>query len=406
MAFTQFTKCVDVKDKVYPGVPTVAAVLAAIAILVFGGGLSPYTAIPLLLIVIGFCNWWLYDRLLCLGGDRCAIGFLGAVEPSSGKSGLEAFDTDFSFNLVLAPHQYQELPPDYPPPGPPPFPPDPKEEEKKFKEALHRQIADDGLQGVLIKETATTGDEKTIFGTKKYDFQGYFSTLGGWSVKYTFQPYLHCEFEGAGVMDLLHAAEAALAFATAAAVFCAIPVVGWVVCAVLSVVAAIIAIVGVIGAMNDKAQPTVYDPVTGKTSSEMHSGSDILFVKGTWVFDTFHEGWNEIHPVKECYRIATARFERADVIDWDDAIASYMVAIHRWTWDATKLPVRTPIKLDGPPKPRDWTDWVAFWCDHVGTTSDPLTVAAQARPENQWAVHPLIDGCRPEPGVDPDPGPR
>ena len=409
MSFTQYTKCVEIKDKVYPGKPTVVAVIAAIAILLFGGGLTPYTAVPLLLIVIGFCNWWLYDRLICLGGDRCAIGFLGAVEPSSGKSGLEAFDTDYSFNLVLAPHQYEELPSDYPPatPDPPPFGTDPKDwADKKFKEALHRQIADDGLQGILIKETSTTGDVKTIFGTKQYDFEGYFSTLGGWSVVYSFQPYLHCEFEGAGIIDLLHSAEAALAFATAAAVFCSIPVIGWAVCAVLSAVAAIIAIAGIIGAMNDNAEPTVYDPVTGKTSNEMHSGSDILFVKGTWVFDTFHEGWNELHPVKECYRIATARFERPDKIEWNDAIAPYMVAIGRWIWDSSKLPVLTPIMLDGPPKPRDWTDWVAFWCDKVGTTSDPLTLAGQTLPENQWTIHPLIDGCRPERDANPDTGLR
>lgn len=409
MSFTQYTKCVDVKNKVYPGQPTAVAVIAAIATLVAGGGLSPYTAIPLLLIVIGFCNWWLYDRLICLGGDRCAIGFLGAVEPSDGKSGLEAFDTDFSFNLVLAPHQYQELPPDYPPKPPIPAPPLTNSADwadKQFKEALHRQIADDGLQGVLIKETATTGDEKTIFGTKKYDFEGYFSTLGGQSVKYTYQPYLHCEFEGAGIIDLLHSAEAALAFATAAAVVCAIPIIGWIACAVLSLVAAIIAIAGIFVAMNDRAKPSVYDPVTGKTSDELHSGHDILFVKGTWVFDTFHEGWNELHPVKKCYRIATASFVRTDVIDWHDAIASFMVATGRWIWDPAQLPALKPIKLDGPPQPHDWTDWVAFWCDHVETTSNPLTVAAQARPENQWTIHPLVDGCDPGPGADPDRGIR
>src|SRR5215813_5891060 len=108
MAYNQFTKCVDVKDKKYPGKPTVVAVLAAIAILLAGGGLTPFTAVPLLTIVVLFCLWWLYDRLICLGGDRCAIGFLGGVEPPDAKSGFEMFDTDYSFNLVLAPHQYQE----------------------------------------------------------------------------------------------------------------------------------------------------------------------------------------------------------------------------------------------------------------------------------------------------------
>jgi hypothetical protein len=407
MSYVQYTKCVGVKSKVSPVNPKIAVVLAAITTLVVGGGLTPYTAIPLLLIIIGYCLWWLYDRLICLGGDRCAIGLLGTVEPPESKSDFDKFDTDYSINLVLAPHQYQELPPGYlgTPLPPPPTGTDPKEwAEEKFKEAMHRQIADDGMQGVLIKETNTTGDEKTVFSTKRYDFQGYFSTIGGWSVKYSFQPYLHCEFEGGGVIDLLHAAEAALAFATAAAIACAIPVVGWVVCAILSAVALIITLVGIFAALNDKGKPSVYDPATGQTSSALHPGQDILFVKGTWVFDTAHEGWNEIHPIKECQLVAKARYEEADVVDWDNAIASYMVAQGRWQWDPTDPASLKPLKLDGPPKGVDWTNWVQSWCDHVATISTPLTVDNQGRPEHKWQIHPAIDGCRPaRGGGDPSP---
>jgi hypothetical protein len=206
------------------------------------------------------------------------------------------------------------------------------------------------------------------------------------------------------VVDLLHSAEAALAFATAAAVVCAIPVVGWVACTILSAVALLITLVGIFAALNDKGQPSVYDPATGQTSSALHPGQDILFVKGTWVFDTAHEGWNEMHPIKECQLVAKARYEKADVVDWDQAIAGYMVAQHRWQWDATDPANLKPIKLDGPPKPPDWTNWVQSWCDLVATASTALTVGNQARPENQWQVHPAIDGCRPEErGGDPEP---
>ena len=403
MGYVQHTDCVSVEGKVYPGNPLVVVVLAAIVTLYAGGGLSPYTAIPLLLIIIEYCRWWLYDRLVCLGGDQCAIGLLGVVEPPENKSRFDKLDTDYSINLVLAPHQYQELPPGYLGTPLPPAPPmkDPKEwAEEKFKEALHRQIADDGMQGVLIKETKTTGDRRTIFNTKRYDFQGYFSIIGGSSVKYSFQPYLHCEFEGGGIFELKNAAEAALYFAMAAAVACAIPVVGWLACVVFSAVAALISVVGFFAALNDKGKPSVYDPVTGQTSSVLHPGQDILFVQGSWVFDTAHEGWNEIHPIKECQLVATARYERADVVDWDHAIASYMVAQGRWQWDTTDPANLKPIKLDGPPKPLDWTNWVKSWCDHVATKSTPFTVSNQARPEHQWQVHPAIDGCRPERGGD------
>ena len=407
MEYVQHTKCVSVDDKVLPFNPSVVVVIAAIAILVIGG-LTPYTAIPLLLTIIGYCNWWLYDRLVCLGGDKCAIGLLGAVEPPSSKSGFDRFDSDYSINLVLAPHQYQELPPDYlTTPAPPPVPgEDPKAAaEKRFKEALHRQIADDGLQGGLIKETNTTGDRKTITGAKRYSFQGYFSTIGGWSVKYHHQAYLHCEFEGAGILKLLNAAEAALAFATAAAVVCAIPVFGWIACAILSVIAAVIALVGIANALSDEGKPSVFDPATGKTTSDLHPQQDILFVKGTWVFDTAHEGWNEIHPIKDCQLVAKASWLRADVVDWDAAIASYLVSIGRWQWDATDPLHLKPIKVDGPPKPPDWTAWVKEWCDSVESGSNALTIDNQARPENKWEVHPEVDGCRPAPSDDaPRPG--
>lgn len=34
-------------------------------------------------------------------------------------------------------------------------------------------------------------------------------------------------------------------------------------------------------------------------------GADILVVKGSWVYDSAHEGWNEIHPIKHCQTIGT-----------------------------------------------------------------------------------------------------
>lgn len=396
MSFVQRTECVNVDDKLLPVNPSVLVALGAIAALLTTVFLTPYAAIPFLLIIIGYCRWWLYDRLVCLGGDECAIGLVGKVEPPANKSGFDQFDTDYSINLVLAPHQPQELPPGYlgTPLPPKPFFMDPKEwAEVQFKAALHRQIADDGLQGRLIRETSTTGDRKTVFNTKRYDFEGYFSTIGGSAVLYHHQPYLHCEFEGEGVWKLLNAAELALAFATAAAVVCTIPVIGWIACFVLEAIAGVIALAGLFNALNDEAEPSVYDPLTGQTSKDVHSGSDILFVRGTWVFDTAHEGWNEIHPIKSCLRVARAVYDR-DRIDWDYAIAPYLAGLGRWQLDFTVPTAPKPIKADGPPKPEDWTAWVKSWCDLDDTARHPLTVSNQQRPENRWQLHPAVDGGR------------
>ena len=53
--------------------------------------------------VDSFIDWWLNRRLLCLGGERCAIGIVWSLEPPGEKEGLEMFDNDFSLNLLLSP---------------------------------------------------------------------------------------------------------------------------------------------------------------------------------------------------------------------------------------------------------------------------------------------------------------
>jgi len=400
MAFDQYTQCVSVKDHDGKTVFTLA-VIGTIITALATGVFNPYTLVASLVTLIAYCRWWLYDRLICLGGERCAIGLLGNVEPPDKKTFPNSLDTDYSINLILAPHNIQELPPGYPgsvpPPPPPPAGPDPKEYyEDKFKQAMHHQIADDGIQGERIQEQHTTSDEKTIFGAKKYDFEGYFSTVGGSAVVYKFQPYLHCEFEGGGVHDLYEAAKIALVFATAAAVVCSIPVIGWVACAILAAAAAIITFAGLLIGLNDKGKPSVFDPKTGQTGDHLENMQDILFVRGEWVFDTAHEGWNEIHPIRDCRLVAKATRITSDQVDWDFAIAPFMVATGKWDFDLKDPAHPVPIKKTGSPTHDDWNNWVTSWCDASRNASTPLTVSAQSRPENMWEVHPEVDGCRPD----------
>src|SRR4029079_6265407 len=127
------------------------------------------------------------------------------------------------------------------------------------------------------------------------------------SVVHTYQPYLHCEFEGGGIYKFLQALYVLLPVATAAAIICSIPVIGWAVCAILGAVALVIAIAGVVAALNDTGSPSGVGP-PAHTSAVLRRGSDILFVSGTWVYDSGHEGWNEIHPMKKCLRLATVRY--------------------------------------------------------------------------------------------------
>ena len=47
------------------------------------------------------------------------------------------------------------------------------------------------------------------------------------------------------------------------------------------------------------------------------------------------------------------------------------------------------------PWPADIGDLKKKWEGAVNGVTSALTVAAQQKPENQWEVHPALDGCRP-----------
>jgi hypothetical protein len=322
MAYRQYTQCVAAKDHtgIAPAIlAIVASALAAVALAAIAGALAVGAVA---LAVIAYCRWWLYDRLVCLGGDRCAIGMLLTVEPPENKSGLDRFDTDYSINLVLAPHRAGDS----------------------------RATIEAGLQGELIKEQAATKNEGM-------DFAGYETRQWG---NYPKTPVLHAEFEGGGVQTLYDAAKAAAAISAVGSAFCFIPIIGWIACLIAGAIAAGVLIGGIIAALNDKGNPNHVNPELGElhTNDPTGRGADILVVSGTWVYDSAHEGWNEIHPIKHCQRVG------------------------RWSggWDIDAKAARD------------------HWCDAIGQASSPLTHDNQQRPENQWTLHPVIDGCTPSDG--------
>jgi hypothetical protein len=95
----QYTHCVDRKD--YRDIPGVLD-----------------NGIPAILEFL-LCDYLLGGKLVCLsgGGDQCAIGTVVGLEAvGAGKSGIEALDTDFSFNVLLAPFEVQDFSVYGPPP--------------------------------------------------------------------------------------------------------------------------------------------------------------------------------------------------------------------------------------------------------------------------------------------------
>jgi hypothetical protein len=92
-----------------------------------------------------------------------------------------------------------------------------------------------------------------------------------------------------------------------------------------------------------------------------------MYVSGRWVFDSFHEGWNEIHPIKVCTPLGT----------WNGA----------WPTDTEDRKKRAD--------------------DGFNDANNPGTKANQDDQKWRWEIHPYVDGCGDYPPLHPvggDPG--
>jgi hypothetical protein len=352
MSYRQYTECISPDDFNGAPVPYSAALgmfvglTALVVSMLATGGISGLLVgstigIALTTGLLSWVHWWLYGRLICLGGERCVIGMVISVEPPSEKSSLppplafEQLDSDYSFNLLLPPLL----------PG-----------------ASQADVIATGVGGYLIAEQDATrqrhldfqGESARSCDSEKCGTAGCPDTAA-----------LHCEFEGAGMYIFYQWLKALLALfiaATVASALCLVPVIGWVACVIAIILLSLAGaslLAGLIHGQLDAASPSDVNPALG---SELHQndcfglGADLLVVSGEWVYDSLHEGWNEIHPIRHCQRIGT----------WNG------------TWPFTTQAERE------------------VWCRAIGSVGTPLTTSNQNEPENKWTVHPWVDGCEPE----------
>jgi hypothetical protein len=351
MSYRQYTQCVKPSD--FHSSPIIeaaaaalfASLLAIVTVMLATGGLGGLAggaaaALGVVTGLLSFVHWWLYGRLICLGGNVCTIGMVISVEPPSEKTlTFPRLDSDYSFNLLL---------------------PD------RLPGASQADVIANAVDGNLIKNQPATvaikvdfsGESARACDEDKCGKAGCPDTAA-----------LHCEFEGAGMYifyQWLKVIFGILVAGTIAGALCLIPVIGWIACliaAVLLAAAAAAFIAAIVHGNLDAASPSDVNPSLG---GELHQndcnlrGADLLVVSGEWVYDSLHSGWNEIHPIRQCQRIGT----------WNGT----------WTFPSGRSPQAE----------RD------FWCASLGTASDPLTIAGQQQPQNRWTVHPLVDGCKPE----------
>jgi hypothetical protein len=120
--------------------------------------------------------------------------------------------------------------------------------------------------------------------------------------------------------------------------------------------------------------PRDIDPSLG----EMKKG-DIVIVKGEWIYDSLHHGWNEIHPVRDCEILG--HVELGDTTDPATPPAP-------WPPDLGGIGLDTPAKVSAA---------LARWCAMLDEASETETGGSQDDPQNDWVIHPAVDGCKPPP---------
>jgi len=335
MAFRQYTQCVNIEDfdptnpylqaarlglyvTLTPGLFTAVLAIAGVG---SGWCLLLLAEVYVLASLVGFCYWFLYRRLICIpdpldhpadsAGDHLAIGLLINIEAPGSGSFAANIDNDYSIGILPCP-----LTP----------------------VADRTQVIHKSPFGYLVEEQPVTMDAGLPYAGEQAACPD--------SPESARSEVLHCEFEGRGAYDLFLAARAALFLAVVALLACFFPIAGWIV-AILAILAALIIGVGLGVGHFDQGDPHDVNPNAG----ELHQCADTLMIKGHWVYDSFHTGAYELHPVTFC---CIANCDSGDVIllksRWETAIE-----------DATS----------------------------------PATLTSQEQPENQWQLHPLIDGCQP-----------
>lgn len=186
------------------------------------------------------------------------------------------------------------------------------------------------------------------------------------------QMLIHCEIEGPGMEEFRSLLIILAAMFASVSVLAVLPVVGWAISLVLAILAFLALLFGgpaiqanQAGPPNPAGSPQGGDGWGGFAYVDAPYGDslvDIVYVYGRWVFDSLHQpsGSNELHPVHFVIKV-----EQASQTD---------LANGNWPADLVGM----KAKLD-----KQYTLILA-----------PSTLKLQAKPEFQWSLHPLLDGCQ------------
>jgi hypothetical protein len=332
MAFRQYTSCVQPINFISANVVGYTYLLTVLGLIVaaFAASYSVYTLpilIGLLIALITFLVWWLYDRLICLGGLQCAIGVVRNTNRGNIPDITKAGDDDFTINLFLAGG-----------------PTDIKKSKQEFWAGpLGKYVAENASILQIGLHYAQDGSDLDHMKT------------------------LHCEFEGSGIRDLLIWANVVLALLIAAlAVLLAAGPIG----AIISVILWILASLATAAALGI----AIFHPLAPGDPADINPNlgdlgeGDLVIIKGDWIYDSLHVGWNEFHAVHDC-----------QIIQRNVDLAN--------GWPAD---IGMGLGLDTAPKVQAAVD---FWCNSLDQATIAQVNGNRDDPSQNWVIHPAIDGC-------------
>lgn len=387
-------------------------------------GLFSGLTVGLTLALTKAADEWLMHRLVCVSGVQCAVGF---VRRNPENSELGKFDNDQFFDLSPMPHPAGAF-----------LGKDAKGDDKfEYDYSGPSDNYKSNLPGLIVGTDA----RNNIASHPKNDML----TDGEQGTKFikpsiadlpydTSRSWLHCEAEGdfwIRIRDLataLSALIALLAIATGVATYagaaagaakgCAIGgFLGPIGCFFGAIVGGIIggaAAGGAVGggsyllvkailqAVFDTNPGNVEDANIGDAAFKPISENDRVAVVGEHVYDGFHEGWHEFHPLMSVVKLADkkAQGESDYYLQWNPAFLDSdplpkddLPGMPNDIKGITPDDMRVGLESD---RFRRRVEWLKDrWCGLMSEAFDPAVGTMQQGLSNRWTIHPDVDGCVP-----------
>ena len=398
----QYTSCVEAKDfepakDWYVALLLAAAAGGAIAAL-FSGGIGLLVTIPALVEALHYTSeWMLNGKLICLHRDPAkmcgdhemawAIGEVADTEAvGEDKNPIEDIDNDYAMNVILAPFNMMAfgdsaqknleiatvgVPP--PPQG----------------DLLSRQKDMPKFNGYFRTMIVTMSDQKYRAWTEVVgrDY-GWTGIIGpdqqkAWA-DYVFEnawllprkrsvPVLHCEFEGSRIRDVLDATNTF----NLGSKFCRRNWFTKLVCKIIQILMSPLILIAIAKAW---AGAKDGDPADALEGGGTIASKDQVIAGGRWVYDGGHDGYNEFHATRIVQKVAYVPKDPAGFAEFHK----------RWCDEHGKVPHTDPAGNSQPGStPKGAAPGPPL------TPKQRETYDNQQKPENQWVLHPAVDGCEP-----------